>query len=149
MTPSLLAPMSTGLRIKRATPFAIALVIWSPVLLTDRGPSLRERVFFRGAHAFVGEPAEMVRTAATNLVYAFVPATIRSVPGADPETGFAAPAEAGWLWVYLTPPVEILGLLGLLLLLGRRETRIFRFLAQGWARSTKAMRWSSWNGPPC
>src|SRR5678815_158449 len=28
MTPSLLAPMSTGLRIKRATPFAIALVIW-------------------------------------------------------------------------------------------------------------------------
>jgi 4-amino-4-deoxy-L-arabinose transferase-like glycosyltransferase len=111
---------------------AIALTIWSPLLLTDRGPSLRERVFFRGAHAFVGEPAEMVRTAATNLVYAFVPATIRSVPGADPETGFAAPAEAGWLWVYLTPPVEILGLLGLLLLLGRRETRIFRFLA-GWS----------------
>ena len=28
MTPSLLAPMSTGLRIKRATPFAIALGIW-------------------------------------------------------------------------------------------------------------------------
>jgi len=108
---------------------AIALLLFAPYLLAPTGPGLRDRVFFLGSHGgFGGGLALHARLCWDNLRYVFVPMVMKNVFPVQFE-GFRAPADAGWLWIYLTPAVCLLCLAGFASLAWRRELRLMGFLA--------------------
>src|SRR5262249_25169862 len=110
---------------------AISIFLFLPYLLAKPGASLRDRIFYRVTHgSFGGGRASHAQIAFDNWRYVFVPMTITRIPPL-PYEGFGAPADAGWLWVYLTPPIFLLAIAGLAALVRRKEYRLFGFLA-GW-----------------
>lgn len=113
-----------------ALAFGLALLLFLPVLLIQPGARLRDRLFFRASHgSFGGGLALHVRLTWTNLRYVFVPMVVRSTASPVLYEGFRAPADAGWLWIYLTPPVFVLAIAGLAVLAGTRQARRLGFLA--------------------
>jgi 4-amino-4-deoxy-L-arabinose transferase-like glycosyltransferase len=110
---------------------AVALLLFAPYLLASPGPGLRDRVFFRASHGGFGGLSLLARLTWDNVRYVFVPMEMKDVFPVRFE-GFRAPADAGWLWIYLTPPVYLLGLAGFAALAARREARLLAFLA-GWS----------------
>ena len=113
--------------------YVLALLLFSPILFVTRGPGLRDRLFFRATHgSFGGGIGLHARLVRDNLLYLFVPTVIDRVPASVLDEGFQAPADAGWLWIYLTPPVYLVSLGGFAALAWRRELRILGFLI-AWA----------------
>ncbi len=113
-----------------AAAFGLAALLFSPVLLVDYGPGLQDRVFFHVSHRYAaGAASHMARVVGDNLRYVFVPGILRETLPETLYEGFHAPADTGWLWIYLTPPVYLAALAGLAGLLARREKRLFAFLA--------------------
>ncbi len=112
-----------------ALAFVLAVVLFSPVLFMDEGPNLRDRLFFHPTHgAFGGDLAGRAGLIARNLRYVFVPGVVRETAPDTLYEGFHAPADAGWLWIYLTPPVYLLALAGFVRLAVRRRLRLLTYL---------------------
>jgi 4-amino-4-deoxy-L-arabinose transferase-like glycosyltransferase len=110
---------------------ALSIFLFLPYLLTQPGPPLRDRLFYRGTHGgFSGGIASHARIAWDNWRYVFFPTTMTPISPIQYE-GFRAPAEGGWLWIYLTPPVFLLAVAGLAALAWLREYRLLCFLG-GW-----------------
>src|SRR5215471_92838 len=110
--------------------FALALLLFTPVLVFDYGPDLRDRVFFHASHRKVsGLTLRRERIAADNLRYVFVPGVLGETPPETLYEGFQAPADTGWLWISLTPPVYLASLAGLAALALRRRARLFLYLS--------------------
>ncbi|MCA1580486.1 MAG: glycosyltransferase family 39 protein [Acidobacteria bacterium] len=82
----------------------VALLLWGPLLLQPTGPEWRVRVFHVGAFR---QPLSWASRAGN------------------------AVSIASWLWTYLTPPLLLLCLVGLVHLLVSRNLRVFAFLT-GW-----------------
>jgi 4-amino-4-deoxy-L-arabinose transferase-like glycosyltransferase len=109
--------------------FALALLLFSPVLVFDYGPDLKERVFFHASHRKVsGLTWGRERIAADNLRYVFVPGVLHETSPEALYEGFQAPADTGWLWISLTPPIYLASLAGLAALAFRQRWRLFLYL---------------------
>src|SRR5215831_2385867 len=110
--------------------FALALLLFTPVLVFDYGPDLKERVFFHASHRKVaGLTWRREQIAADNLRYLFVPGVLHETPPEALYEGFQAPADTGWLWISLTPPVYLASLAGLAALAVGRRSRLLLYLA--------------------
>jgi 4-amino-4-deoxy-L-arabinose transferase-like glycosyltransferase len=107
---------------------ALSILLFLPYLVVQPGPPLRDRLFYRATHGgFSGGIASHARIAWDNLRYVFFPTTVTPISPIQYE-GFRAPAEGGWLWIYLTPPVFLLALAGLAVLAWLKEYRLLCFL---------------------
>ena len=107
---------------------ALSILLFLPYLVVQPGPPLRDRLFYRATHGgFSAGIASHARIAWDNLRYVFFPTTVTPISPIQYE-GFRAPAEGGWLWIYLTPPVFLLALAGLAALAWLREYRLLCFL---------------------
>jgi 4-amino-4-deoxy-L-arabinose transferase-like glycosyltransferase len=110
---------------------AVSILLFLPYLLVQPGPPLRDRLFYRATHGdFGGGIASHARIAWDNWRYVFIPMTETHVEPVAYE-GFRAPADAGWLWIYLTPPIFLLAVAGIAALAWRKENRLLGFLG-GW-----------------
>ncbi len=126
-----LQPMFRRLALGFLGILAVSILLFLPYLLVQPGPPLRDRLFYRATHGvFGGGMASHARMISDNLRYVFFPATMTPISPIQYE-GFRAPAEGGWLWIYLTPPVFLLAVTGLAALAWLKEYRLLCFLG-GW-----------------
>ncbi len=107
----------------------VAVLIWCPMLIV-RGPhSVKTRIFYRSS--FVGGVNLRQRLAiiVKNARRTFLPLRPVMVAG---HTHLEFFWHSGWLWTYLTPPVEILAILAIGWMAWRRQWRLLFFLLFWW-----------------
>ena len=120
----------------------IALALWSPFFLglpagyhQDREPDqpitsasvlteVRNRILYQSNFAPAGGLAQRLRQIGENAKRVFIPIT-------PPNAPRHADYISGWLWVYLTPGVYLICLLGACWIVLRRQWRLLLFLL-GW-----------------
>ena len=104
----------------------VALTLWAPYLFVKSDFDVWTRILYHERFLRRGmSAAERARTAVDNAISIFSP--FQPQPDGRWRFGF----DVGWFWTYLTPPVAILCVFGLLWLALRKEARLAAFLA-GW-----------------
>lgn len=104
----------------------VALTLWAPYLFARSDFDVWTRILYHERFLRRGTgAAERARTAVVNAVTIFSP--FQPQPDGRWRFGF----DVGWFWTYLTPPVAILCVFGLVWLVLRNERRLAAFLA-GW-----------------